>query len=146
MDSLLLKTYIKDSDEKHRLFHMIDIIPCVAKKAQWALRWIGGFEFFTERIVAFACVKRIVQNAVKNKREFMCDALPCALVRINRNPRSHPHPLTHRPLSFLPSLSCLASPNLLPCFLSPTTPRGANHPTPSPRPPSPTLPPAPPLL
>ncbi|RXI07309.1 hypothetical protein DVH24_026445 [Malus domestica] len=45
MDSLLLKTYIKDSDEKHRLFHMIDIIPCVAKKAQWALRWIGGSEF-----------------------------------------------------------------------------------------------------
>ncbi|RXH74817.1 hypothetical protein DVH24_029538 [Malus domestica] len=44
-------------------------------------------------------------------------------------------------------LSCLASPNLLPCFSSPTTHWGANHPTPYPRPTSPPLPSAPtPLL
>ncbi|KAM1134331.1 hypothetical protein ACFX19_044174 [Malus domestica] len=33
MYNLLLKTYIKDSDEKHCLFHSINTIPCVTKKA-----------------------------------------------------------------------------------------------------------------
>ncbi|KAM2492390.1 hypothetical protein PS1_043935 [Malus domestica] len=33
MYNLLLKTHIKNSDEKHCLFHAIDTIPCVAKKA-----------------------------------------------------------------------------------------------------------------
>lgn len=40
MYSLLLETYIKDSREKNRLFNAIEIIPCVAKKAKWALNWI----------------------------------------------------------------------------------------------------------
>ena len=44
MYSLLLETYIQDPTEKHRLFHAIDTIPCVTKKAQWALRWIDGSE------------------------------------------------------------------------------------------------------
>ncbi|KAM1560222.1 hypothetical protein ACFX13_003501 [Malus domestica] len=52
MYSLLLKMYIKDSEEKHRLFHAIDTIPCVAKKAQWTLRWIGGSESFAKQIMA----------------------------------------------------------------------------------------------
>ncbi|KAE8038323.1 hypothetical protein FH972_010846 [Carpinus fangiana] len=141
MYSLLLETYIKDSVEKDRLFHAIETIPCVAKKAQWALRWIDGSESFAERIVAFACVegiffsgsfcsifwlkkrglmpgltfsnelisrdeglhcdfacllysllrkklseervKAIVCDAVEIEREFVCDALPCALVGMN---------------------------------------------------------------
>ncbi|BFG27122.1 hypothetical protein CerSpe_133960 [Prunus speciosa] len=141
MYSLLLETYIKDSDEKNRLFHAIDTIPCVTKKAQWALRWIDGSESFAERIVAFACVegiffsgsfcaifwlkkrglmpgltfsnelisrdeglhcdfacllysllrkklsedrvKSIIRNAVEIEREFVCEALPCALVGMN---------------------------------------------------------------
>ncbi|KAL6139424.1 hypothetical protein ACLB2K_057728 [Fragaria x ananassa] len=141
MYSLLLETYIKDSDEKSRLFRAVDTIPCVAKKAQWALKWIDGSETFAERIVAFACVegiffsgsfcaifwlkkrglmpgltfsnelisrdeglhcdfacllysllrmklteervKSIVRNAVDIEREFVCDALPCALVGMN---------------------------------------------------------------
>lgn len=40
MYSLLLETYIKDSKEKHKLFQAIENIPCVAKKAKWALDWI----------------------------------------------------------------------------------------------------------
>ncbi|KAL3829478.1 hypothetical protein ACJIZ3_018280 [Penstemon smallii] len=59
MYSLLLETYIKDSSEKNMLFHAIDTIPCVQKKAQWALRWIDGSESFAERIIAFACVEGI---------------------------------------------------------------------------------------
>jgi Ribonucleotide reductase, small chain len=40
MYSLLLETYIKDSKEKTRLFHAIETVPAVKKKAQWALKWI----------------------------------------------------------------------------------------------------------
>jgi ribonucleoside-diphosphate reductase subunit M2 len=43
MYSLLLETYIKDQTEKARLFNAIESIPCVAKKAEWALRWIDRY-------------------------------------------------------------------------------------------------------
>jgi ribonucleoside-diphosphate reductase subunit M2 len=59
MYSLLLETYIKDSAEKHRLFHAIDTIPCVQKKAAWAMKWIESGNQFAERIVAFAAVEGI---------------------------------------------------------------------------------------
>ncbi|KAJ4974855.1 hypothetical protein NE237_008029 [Protea cynaroides] len=141
MYSLLLETYIKDSSEKDRLFRAIDTIPCVKRKAEWALRWIDGSETFAERLIAFACVEGIffsgsfcavfwlkkrglmpgltfsnelisrdeglhcdfacllygllkhrpsekrvqgiVADAVDIEREFICDALPCALVGMN---------------------------------------------------------------
>jgi ribonucleoside-diphosphate reductase beta chain len=51
--SLLIDTYIKDPLEKHQLFHAIETVPCVAKKAEWALRWISQGSF-SERLVAFA--------------------------------------------------------------------------------------------
>ena len=40
--SLLIDTYIQDPKEKHFLFNAIDNIPSVAKKAEWALRWVGA--------------------------------------------------------------------------------------------------------
>jgi ribonucleoside-diphosphate reductase beta chain len=56
--SLLIDTYIKNPDEKHKLLHAIETIPCVTKKADWALRWIdkGNFQ---ERLIAFAAVEGI---------------------------------------------------------------------------------------
>ncbi|PSR95943.1 Ribonucleoside-diphosphate reductase small chain like [Actinidia chinensis var. chinensis] len=141
MYSLLLESYIKDSAEKNRLFHAIETVPCVEKKAKWALKWIDGSESFAERLIAFACVegiffsgsfcaifwlkkrglmpgltfsnelisrdeglhcdfacllyelmthkpsedrvRGIVADAVTIEREFVCDALPCALVGMN---------------------------------------------------------------
>lgn len=59
MYSLLLETYVKETEEKTRLFNAIETIPCVAKKAQWALRWIESTGSFAERLVAFACVEGI---------------------------------------------------------------------------------------
>src|SRR5687767_15449677 len=38
--SLLIDTYVKDSKEKDKLFHGIETMDCVRKKADWALRWI----------------------------------------------------------------------------------------------------------
>jgi len=56
--ALLIDTYIKDPKEKDRLFHAIDTIPAVKKKADWALRWIENGSF-AERLVAFAAVEGI---------------------------------------------------------------------------------------
>tara|TARA_B100000795_G_C22806251_1_gene445055 strand:+ start:2820 stop:3785 length:966 start_codon:yes stop_codon:yes gene_type:complete len=57
--SLLIDTYVKDKDEKHRLFNAIDTIPSVRKKANWALKWIGDKSTFAKRLVAFAAVEGI---------------------------------------------------------------------------------------
>lgn len=57
--SLLIDTYIQDAKEKDALFHAIDTLPCVQKKAQWALNWIGSQASFAERLVAFAVVEGI---------------------------------------------------------------------------------------
>ncbi|KAJ7954970.1 putative Ribonucleoside-diphosphate reductase small chain [Quillaja saponaria] len=141
MYSLLLETYIKDSKEKHRLFNAIENIPCVARKAKWALNWINSSTSFAERLVAFACVEgiffsgsfcaifwlkkrglmpgltfsnelisrdeglhcdfacllysllrrqlgservhSIISEAVEIETEFVCEALPCALIGMN---------------------------------------------------------------
>ena len=56
--SLLIDTYITDPAEKHNLFHAIDNIPAVQKKAEWALKWIGS-PHFQERLIAFAAVEGI---------------------------------------------------------------------------------------
>jgi len=56
--SLLIDTYIKDNTEKTRLLHAIDTVPCVQKKANWALRYIGQGGF-AERLIAFAAVEGI---------------------------------------------------------------------------------------
>ncbi len=56
--SLLIDTYVKDGKEKDKLFHAIDTMECVQKKANWALRWIESASF-AERLVAFAAVEGI---------------------------------------------------------------------------------------
>ncbi|KAK9933498.1 hypothetical protein M0R45_020695 [Rubus argutus] len=141
MYSLLLETYIKDPKEKHRLFNAIENIPCVSRKAKWALEWINSSNSFAKRLVAFACVEGIffsgsfcaifwlkkrglmpgltfsnelisrdeglhcdfacllysllqkqlhsenvhgiIHEAVEIETEFVCEALPCALIGMN---------------------------------------------------------------
>ena len=57
--SLLIDTYIKDGAEKQRLFNALETVPCVAKKAHWALQWIKESKSFAERLIAFAVVEGI---------------------------------------------------------------------------------------
>lgn len=57
--SLLIDTYIKDEKLRTHLFNAIETIPCVKKKAEWALRWIENSSSFAERLVAFAAVEGI---------------------------------------------------------------------------------------
>src|SRR6478752_3090242 len=49
---------VQYTKEKDKLFHAIETMECVKKKADWALRWIdqGNFQ---ERLVAFAAVEGI---------------------------------------------------------------------------------------
>ena len=61
--SLLLDTFVKDKQEKARLFNAIETIPCVARKAQWALKYITASKRFAERLVAFAVVEGVFFSA-----------------------------------------------------------------------------------
>lgn len=56
--SLLIDTYIKDEEEKNKLFKAIEIFPAIKKKAEWALKWIDS-DSFAERLIAFAAVEGI---------------------------------------------------------------------------------------
>ncbi|XP_066144875.1 ribonucleoside-diphosphate reductase subunit M2 B [Euwallacea fornicatus] len=60
MYSMLIETYISDPKEKEFLFNAIETLPCVRKKADWALTWISSkTSTFGERLVAFAAVEGI---------------------------------------------------------------------------------------
>ncbi|KAI1611142.1 ribonucleoside-diphosphate reductase small chain [Exophiala viscosa] len=142
MYSLLIDTYIKDNKQKSYLFDAIDTIPCIRKKADWALTWISDKNSsFAQRLVAFAAVEgiffsgsfasifwlkskglmpgltfsnelisrdegmhtdfacllmqhlkhkpspdlinKIITEAVEIEKEFLTDALPCALLGMN---------------------------------------------------------------
>ncbi|BAE62941.1 putative ribonucleotide reductase small subunit RnrA [Aspergillus flavus] len=142
--SLLIDTYIKEPKQRTYLFDAIDTIPCIRKKADWAIRWIQDQEStFGQRLVAFAAVEGIffsgsfasifwlkkrglmpgltfsnelisrdeglhtdfacllfshlnnrpdpqivedvIVEAVSIEKEFLTDALPCALLGMNSN-------------------------------------------------------------
>jgi len=58
--SLLIDTYIKDNEEKNKIFNSIENIPCIAKKASWAYKWIQNKNVnFATRLIAFAIVEGI---------------------------------------------------------------------------------------
>jgi ribonucleoside-diphosphate reductase subunit M2 len=60
MYSILIDTYIKNAEEKDRLFNAIHNFPCIKKKADWAMKWIGDKRSsFHTRLIAFACVEGI---------------------------------------------------------------------------------------
>ena len=139
--SLLINQYVQDKREQEKYFRAIDTIPCIAKKAHWALKHIDSTDSYATRLVAFACVEGIffsgsfcaiywlkkrgllpgltfsnelisrdeglhtefavtlyhkLQNklsketiasiiieAVEIETEFICEALPCALIGMN---------------------------------------------------------------
>jgi len=59
MYGLLLEQYIEDKQKRDHLFRAVETVPCVQKKAQWAIRWIESATCFADRLVAFACVEGI---------------------------------------------------------------------------------------
>jgi len=58
--SLLIDTYIKDKDEKMKLFNAMGHYDCIDKKAKWAQKWINDKRSsFASRLIGFACVEGI---------------------------------------------------------------------------------------
>merc|ERR1719479_867400 len=57
--SLLIDTLVKDEIKKIELFQAMHTMPCVQKKAEWALKWIAQDAPFAQRLVAFAAVEGI---------------------------------------------------------------------------------------
>ena len=60
MYATLLLEYIKDPDERQYLINAVQTIPCIGKKAEWAMKWIHHKgESFARRLIAFAIVEGI---------------------------------------------------------------------------------------
>jgi ribonucleotide reductase beta subunit family protein with ferritin-like domain len=58
--SILIDSYIKNTEEKTSLFQAINNFPCIEKKAKWALKWIHDKRSsFSTRLIAFACIEGI---------------------------------------------------------------------------------------
>jgi ribonucleotide reductase beta subunit family protein with ferritin-like domain len=57
--SLLIDQYVKDPEEQKKYFRAIDTIPCISKKAVWAMKWIESGDSYASRLVGFACVEGI---------------------------------------------------------------------------------------
>ena len=58
--SLLIDTYIKDKEDKSKLFKALDNFDCIKKKGDWAIKWINDKRSsFATRLLAFACVEGI---------------------------------------------------------------------------------------
>merc|ERR1711933_267743 len=58
--SQLIEQYIRDPEEKDKVFDAIHTMPAVEEKAQWAVQWMNDESSFAERIVASACVEGIL--------------------------------------------------------------------------------------
>jgi len=55
--SLLIETYIKNTEEKDKLFCALENFDCIKKKGDWAQKWIkDNRSGFATRLIAFACV------------------------------------------------------------------------------------------
>jgi len=58
--SLLIETYIKNGEEKDKLFRALENFECIKKKGDWAQKWIkDNRSGFATRLIAFACVEGI---------------------------------------------------------------------------------------
>lgn len=61
--SLMIDTYVKEPRKKEKLLNAIQEIPCVKKKADWAVKWIDNKEDFGTRVVAFAIIEGVFFSA-----------------------------------------------------------------------------------
>ena len=57
--SLLVDTYLTDKKEKKKILNAIRTMPFVAKKADWALKWMSKGAPFATRLMAFAIVEGV---------------------------------------------------------------------------------------
>lgn len=63
MYSILIDTYVKDTELKARLFNGIETTPCIRRKADFCLKYMDKNLPLNERLVAYACVEGILFSA-----------------------------------------------------------------------------------
>ena len=60
MYSLMIDTFIKDTEKRAKLFNAINTIPAIRKKADWATKWMEDDDSpFATRLLAFAIVEGV---------------------------------------------------------------------------------------
>jgi ribonucleotide reductase beta subunit family protein with ferritin-like domain len=70
MYSLLIDTYVRDTQQKEKLFNAITEIPCVRNKAEWAFSYMNPKSAsFATRLIAFAVVEGKALNKFLELRE-----------------------------------------------------------------------------
>lgn len=58
--AIQLDTLVTDVEKKRRLFNAVEEVPCVKKKAEWAMQWMDKTtKSFATRLVAFSVVEGI---------------------------------------------------------------------------------------
>ncbi len=57
--SKIIDTYIKDSEEKLKLFNAIETMPAIKKKARWAEKWITSDASLASRLFAVCMIEGI---------------------------------------------------------------------------------------
>jgi len=58
--SLLIDTYVKEPEERDKIFNAVTHIPCIKNKADWCFKWIDNKEAsFGQRLIAFAIVEGV---------------------------------------------------------------------------------------
>tara|TARA_B100001093_G_scaffold520479_1_gene616493 strand:- start:6555 stop:7550 length:996 start_codon:yes stop_codon:yes gene_type:complete len=58
--SLMIETYVKNSERKYQLFNAIEELPAVKEKAEWACKWLDKDNIpISKRLIAFAIVEGI---------------------------------------------------------------------------------------
>jgi len=57
--AILIDTYIRDDNEKRKLFNAVNEYPCIKQKSDWALRYINDEDDFGTRLIAFAIVEGV---------------------------------------------------------------------------------------
>lgn len=63
MYGVMIDTLVKDEAQRRELFNAITEVPSVARKSEWALKWLSSSRPFAERLIAFACVEGIFFSA-----------------------------------------------------------------------------------
>ena len=62
--SLLIDSYVKNNEEKNKLFNAVDNFSAIKEKADWAIKWISDEKSsFAQRLIAFGIVEGIFFSA-----------------------------------------------------------------------------------
>lgn len=98
--SLMIDTFVSPHT-KDEVFRSIQTVPCIRKKAEWAIKWMSGDDDYVERLIGFAVVEGICFCSSfcaiywLMKRNLMTNSLGKSNQFIARDERMHAEMATH---------------------------------------------------